>query len=354
MSKEYDDFLKFDGFMDDDDDDDEIDFGGIPTSLDAESEESGSVETPQQSVDSRVSLEKQPEESSFEENNEFEDDLDGLDFDETDQSESTDDTGYQEYDQSQFNGGADYSEDNTDGDFYDTETSTYDENYQTEEPINYQDEYSQDAYEQETINPDNKKQTTDESVQDYILYVITDRPFDGLINYMREHGLNVSVIFSNIDEARNYLLMQTDPYRLVVLETGLGKFTSTNQRKQLIDLLGMCTDEESRASVYFTDSVLKIDVTRALGKSADVTWEKYRNTAHVVSELLKTKEHFVLVDEQELDEIKTLDDYKDFKGLPSRETATKGIQPIITFESIRKDMMDENDGTPLEGFEPAV
>ena len=83
---------------------------------------------------------------------------------------------------------------------------------------------------------------------------------------MRESGLNVSRIFKNIADARDELIMQTEPYRLVVVETGLGRFTSTSQRKEIIDLLGICTDEDSRASVFYTDSVLKIDVIRELGK----------------------------------------------------------------------------------------
>lgn len=246
------------------------------------------------------------------------------------------------------------------GDYQDEESS--DENYyQDEEDYEEEEAYPEDLVSNQT---NSEYDTSDEGIEeevdenepkpDMILYVVIDKYFEGMINYMRESGLNVSCIFKSISDARDELLMQTEPYRLVVIETGLGRFTSTNQRKELIDLLGVCTDEDSRASVFYTDSVLKIDVTRELGKNPNIRWDKYKNTALLVSKLLKMHENFILMDEQNSDELITFDSVKNFQGLSSREQTSKGVQPIITSESILKGMILDGNSEDLEGFDPEL
>ncbi|MBO5388567.1 MAG: hypothetical protein J6A59_10565 [Lachnospiraceae bacterium] len=304
MNKDYEDFSEFDDFLEDDDDD-ELDFGGNDTENNSELNES---------------------------------------YDES--SSDFCDNGY--------------NDDDSDFEYENTQQNVYNNNQYEDD--SYQDDYSEEQYEYETKPYDSGYDTSDEGIEDdvntdepkpdMILYIVIDKYIEGLINYMRESGLNVSRIFKNIADARDELIMQTEPYRLVVVETGLGRFTSTSQRKEIIDLLGICTDEDSRASVFYTDSVLKIDVIRELGKDTNIKWEKYKNTALTVVRLLKLHENFVLSDEQNLDTFKSEKECMEFTGLTSREQVSKGIQPIITSESVLKGMVLTDDGTPLEEYDP--
>lgn len=313
MNKDYEDFSEFDDFLEDDD---ELDFGN--DTIDSNSKSDDSYDEEDYSEDS------------------YSDDI----YDEDDA----------------------YSEDNSDTEYYGDQQNGYDDNQYEDD--SYQSEYSEEQYEYETKPYDTGYDTSDEGIDnevntdeakpDMILYIVIDKYIEGLINYMRESGLNVSRIFKNIADARDELIMQTEPYRLVVVETGLGRFTSTSQRKEIIDLLGICTDEDSRASVFYTDSVLKIDVIRELGKDANIKWEKYKNTALTVVRLLKLHENFILSDEQGFDTIKSEKECMEYTGLTSREQVSKGIQPIITSESILKGMVLADGGTPLEEYYPEI
>lgn len=135
-----------------------------------------------------------------------------------------------------------------------------------------------------------------------ILYIVTDRKTKGLVNYFRECGLNVSNIISSISQARDTLLMQYKPCRFVIIDTGTGKFTSTKVRQELIDVLGIC-DESNKVSVFYTDSIIKAEATRILGKNKlDMDWYKYQNTVTTVATLLSCNEKYELDEDSENDE----------------------------------------------------
>ena len=75
------------------------------------------------------------------------------------------------------------------------------------------------------------KRSKAEAVEDaekpeMILYLIIDKPVHGILKYIRESGLKVSNMFSNIKEAKDAVLMQTEPTRIVVVDTGTGRFTT--------------------------------------------------------------------------------------------------------------------------------
>ena len=146
---------------------------------------------------------------------------------------------------------------------------------------------------------------TDEVIEKrkMMMFVIIDRNVDGLLEYFRQSGVNVSNIFYDITEAKNEVLMQTEPLRIVIIDTGLGKFTTTTMRGELIDMLGI-SDEQNRTSVFYTDSVLKVDTLRSLGKSGKaIDWNKYESTALVAATLLRYNEEYIL--DSESDKITT-------------------------------------------------
>ena len=82
-----------------------------------------------------------------------------------------------------------------------------------------------------------------------MLYLVIDKPVEGLLNYCRIPGVNVSNIYSDIGEAKNEVIMQSDPLRIVIVDTGLGKFTTTTMRAVLIDMMGI-SDDQNRTTVF--------------------------------------------------------------------------------------------------------
>lgn len=127
-----------------------------------------------------------------------------------------------------------------------------------------------------------------------VLYVLMERDIKGFDIYAKEHGLPITKCFTSVDDARLSLLLEVRPTRLIIIESGLGKFTNTLTRKEIIDLIGMCDSADKVVSVFYTNSILKTDTISALGKrkSTQLVWYKYVNTYDVIKEILKLKEKY--------------------------------------------------------------
>ncbi len=165
----------------------------------------------------------------------------------------------------------------------------------------------------------------------YVLYIISDKKALGILDYFRNFGISVSKVFTDIDTAKSALLMQVEPTRIVVMDTGTGKFTSMGTRRKLVDLLGI-SDESNKISVFYTDSVIKSEADSSLElEDKAIQWYKYRSTADVLAHLLQysRKENYVYDMDKQEDTVET--DILNFKGL-NMETGKKiNIgEPIIT------------------------
>lgn len=131
------------------------------------------------------------------------------------------------------------------------------------------------------------------------LYIVTDRKTDKLMKYIDSVGLNVTKVYESITDARNELLLEFDPYRVVVVDTGTGKFTNVSSRKELMDMVGIM-DEEARVSIIYTESALKSEAKSILGRRyKEIHWERYKGTPNVVTDIVKLKEIYKQCKRQE-------------------------------------------------------
>ena len=187
-----------------------------------------------------------------------------------------------------------------------------------------------------------------------MLYLVIDKPVEGLLDYFRMSGVNVSNIYSDIGEAKNEVIMQSDPLRIVIVDTGLGKFTTTTMRAELIDMMGI-SDDQNRTTVFYTDSALKVDTLHTLGKSGkDIDWFKYQSTALVVATLLSYNEEYILNSDSDnlADQKKTqANEVLNFKGLTSGLPDVPRMEITgFTSDAIMTHVVNNVDGT-IPGFE---
>lgn len=237
---------------------------------------------------------------------------------------------------------------------YESEETTY----ESEETTEYDEDEQDDTDEDETIEITDTEETEEETdeneVKDLVLYIIADKCNPGMLEYFRSYGANVSKIFTNIEEARDTLLIQVVQSRLVVLDTGTGRFTNMGTRKALIDLLGIC-DEDTRISVFYTDSVIKEEVSNAEEvEDKLITWHTYRSTADVLANILQNskKENYIFDNEAASVDNTVDENCLNIKGLPvaCEESMDLGL-PSIRPDEIRINMV-ENDSTDgeIEGY----
>lgn len=188
----------------------------------------------------------------------------------------------------------------------------------------------------------------------YVLYMIIDKPIDGMLHYFRSYGLNVSRIFSSIKEARDVVLMQVIKSKLIVIDTGTGRFTSMASRNELTDLLGIGDDDNSTI-VFYSDSVIKTEVeySREL-ENKRVDWVKYKSTAQVLAYLLKNKGKEEYVPDGEYTQAAKIVEDLSHKGFKLSDEAldmvNMGEVQINTSDIISKQTGENSEYSEIPGY----
>ncbi len=238
-----------------------------------------------------------------------------------------------------------------------TEQSEISESSESSESYTEQEQYvEQEEVVEEPTQPVNKQpvssqKTNHSAIEEMILYIIADKKQVGLLNYFRECGIKVSSLFNDITDAKNAVLMQSKPTRIVIIDSGQGRFTTTTMRAELIDMLGI-SDEQNKTTVFYTDSALKVDTLRSLGKAGkEIDWKVYSTTPVVAATILNYNELYVY---DEADKSEQLEDSKSIlslKGLTfaGEETPRVDIKGF-TSESILNNLVN-NVGEELESYE---
>lgn len=189
-----------------------------------------------------------------------------------------------------------------------------------------------------------------EKPKDLILYIIMDKSNPSTLQYYRECGINVSKIFTNINDAKDTLLMQINPVKILIVDTGTGRFSAMGSRKELLDLMGIC-DEDARISVYYTDTVIKSEVEyNESFEERNIHWHRFKSNTDVVAHLLRNvgKENYIYDNEDKDKVSETPEDILDFTGFKVDEPKQINIgEPSITLNDIKVHMVD-NESTEDE------
>ena len=109
--------------------------------------------------------------------------------------------------------------------------------------------------------------------------ILTEKNKEYLKEYLDAYDVNVKVIFSDIEDAKVHVLTIDTPIRLIIMEYGMGRFSSSANKEDLMDLIGMCESDENDVIVYYTRKTLKY-------KGGKVTWIKLKNTGEVVDDII--------------------------------------------------------------------
>lgn len=193
-------------------------------------------------------------------------------------------------------------------------------------------------------NEDNETSNENSEDEHFSLYIIIDKYNPNLLSYLRGYGLKVAKIFKNINDAKDTMLVQIGKSRLVVIETGTGRFTNMAARKNLVDLMGICDEDYTRISVFYTDSLVKSEVSNTEEvEDKKIDWHKYRSTVEVLAVLLQANktEHYDYCD-SDIDKDTTTEFNKimlNSKGIDVKEAKAEHIgMPLFQADDIRINM----------------
>ena len=93
------------------------------------------------------------------------------------------------------------------------------------------------------------------------LYILMDSPKVGLVQYLKESGIDVKAVIYDIVDANYSFMQEENSARIMIIDTGTGYFSKVSNRKELQSLLGMCVDSK-KGTLFYTDSSLKSSIAK--------------------------------------------------------------------------------------------
>lgn len=202
-----------------------------------------------------------------------------------------------------FDSDDDIQQDNQSGEQYndqysnqyqDTSADSYDSQVDDDEAVEVQSSDEAEVDDETADVPDD--------TGDPILITLIDKTVPGLLEYMRDRGLNTSVVTSDPDYIADIMMAQYSKCDILIMDTGSGLFATSEARKSILNIVQQC-EGNLTAYFYYTDDAIKTDiedslqtgsvVSQLVGKvttgnktNKQVTWTKYKTTPIVIAEML--------------------------------------------------------------------
>ena len=185
------------------------------------------------------------------------------------------------------------------------------------------------------------------------LFVLTDKLTPHMMEFARDSGLAVSNIFTSVDDLKSLLMTTFGVTRIVVVDSGTGRFVAPATRKDLIDAIGMA-DDDVKFTVFYTSNLLKEDAKNTLtDNSANVEWVPYKCTSVCVAVMLMHKaEEYVYDSVAYADAEKFEDDIMKHVGKDSRCNLDEPSVSMLNLSNLYQRMFsDESKELPAFSIE---
>lgn len=216
-------------------------------------------------------------------------------------------------------------------------------------------EAEDDDYGEEVTDTDDDEYGSSEAEGDPILITLVDKKIPGLLEYMRDHGLNTQVVTDNPEYIAEIMMAQYGGCDVLIIDTGMGVFATSEARKQILNIV-----QQSEGNIhqffFYTDNAIKTDIQDQLGRrnKKQLTWVKYKTTMLTVAEMLNHC-HTYRNDDYEYQEYENLQPDECLAKhitLPTdyqldKQYSVYGLTPKI----IRQKVVETDEGL-LAGFKP--
>lgn len=226
---------------------------------------------------------------------------------------------------------------------------------ETEDDYGESVEAEDDDYGEEVTDTDDDEYGSSEAAGDPILITLVDKKIPGLLEYMRDHGLNTQVVTDSPEYIAEIMMAQYGGCDVLIIDTGMGVFATSEARKQILNIV-----QQSEGNIhqffFYTDNAIKTDIQDQLGRrnKKQLTWVKYKTTMLTVAEMLNHC-HTYRNDDYEYQEYENLQPDECLAKhitLPTdyqldKQYSVYGLTPKI----IREKVVETDEGL-LAGFKP--
>lgn len=172
--------------------------------------------------------------------------------------------------------------------------------------------------------------------EDTALYLLLETEKNGMVTYLQSNNVQVKFVSTSVDEITIETIQEDTPYRLIVIDYGLGNFNDTVIRASLLGLIEACS-EEDKVTIFTNSSELKQDLIRFEDK---VDVYSYNGVLEVLAALRMYPEQYVFGGAKDF----TKENLQDFQGKQIMYDSLKNL-----FEEVELDL-SSTDGECVESF----
>lgn len=136
-----------------------------------------------------------------------------------------------------------------------------------------------------------KNVTVEEPPKECSLIILCEEIKTGVVDYFADNGIYIKSMFTSISDTTFEVMKAEGNCRIVIIESGTGKFITQDARHELCDLLGVGSSS-AKASVFYSNSVLK-NTLRSEAKNIkfiDVDYTPYTSILTVLNKLSEYNE----------------------------------------------------------------
>lgn len=130
------------------------------------------------------------------------------------------------------------------------------------------------------IKEERKKEVSEEPTVKN-LFLITDRDSEGLGEALKDYGIYPVGIYHHIVNAKNDIIMHEEKSRIIIIDSGTGRFTGSTARREIVDLLDI-SDEDNNVTVFYTDEALREETQQSNKVRDDVEWIQYNSSIQLI------------------------------------------------------------------------
>lgn len=85
------------------------------------------------------------------------------------------------------------------------------------------------------------------------MYILMEEYKQGFANLLFQKGLEDAIIFNNINDFKNELILSTNDFSIVIIEQGKGKLTSAKSVLDVEDIVGLCKENSRGVKIFTTN-----------------------------------------------------------------------------------------------------